>query len=30
MIEAAKGGKGISVNVLDVLIMCGSYFPVYQ
>ena len=26
-IEAAKGGGGISVDVLDVLMMCGSDFP---
>ena len=27
MIEAAEGGGGSSVDVLDVLIMCGSDFP---
>jgi hypothetical protein len=26
-IEAAKGGGGISVDVLAVLMMCGSDFP---
>ena len=26
-IEAAEGGGGSSVDVLDVLIMCGSDFP---
>ena len=26
-IEAAEGGGGSSVDVLDVLIMCGNYFP---
>jgi hypothetical protein len=26
-IEAAKGGGGIFVDVLDVLMMCGSDFP---
>ena len=26
-IEAVEGGGGSSVDVLDVLIMCGNYFP---